>query len=135
MNKRAAALTLALAIGGGYAISANWDAIRDGLGLAEISPEHLRAIDLAKSDYNLSHHLTNHAVIDGRVRSSRKLGRVIGWHAERELGDVFLVTYLFKEDGVQHGYYFEVNVGSLQVRKVRGNPELEKRYGIPPAPR
>jgi len=132
-GKWKAILAVAVLAVGGHLIAANWAAIRDALGLDEVSPEHLRAIALTKSDYNLSHHLTNYQVIEQRVREAEPPVEEIGWLAERKLGDIFLVTYRFKEHGVERCYYFEVNVGSLKVRKVRGNPELERRYGVPAA--
>jgi len=136
MGTKATVVTLGLLTAAGYAIAENWDAISKAIGLEEVSPEYGRALDLAKSDYNLDRYRTNYDMIDSRIASSKGKAEMIGWSADRKTDNLFLVTCAFiDEDGKKDGYWFEVDVAKREVHMVRGDPVLEKRYGVPPAPR
>ena len=130
--KKGTLLTLALLAAGAYGLAENWDSFLEALGMGEVSPEALRAINIAKADYSLDRMRTNHEVIDGRVKNLEGPVDVVGWQAERKTRTLFLVTFLFTQNGVTDGFYFEVDVGSTQVRNARDDPALQKLYGVPP---
>ena len=127
-------VVLCVLVGGGFAVQQNWDTISEELGLAELSPEHVRALELAKAAYTLDNARTNYAVIDARVAQSGAVIEAEGWKAERRSERLFLVTFRFTEDGREDGYWFQVDVGSTDVSNVRDDPKLVTLYGIPAAP-
>lgn len=135
MGTRATVLAMGLIGAGAYAVTVNWDKISRALGMDEMAPEFGRAIALAKKDYHLDRFRTNQEMISSRLTVLEGKVESEGWDADHKSGELYLVTYLYTLDGVQKGYWFEVDVGKLQVRFVRGNARLEALYGVPPAPK
>jgi hypothetical protein len=123
----------ALLCAGGMAVYRNWEAIEEMLGLESISLRNLRAVDLAKSANTLDRYQANSAVIRNRLQEST--GRIVAddWKGERRTPRLYLVSFTFTEDGIADGYWFEVDLETLEVRNVRGDHKLEVLYGIPPA--
>ena len=135
MGTRATVLAMGLIGAGAYAVTVNWDKISRALGMDEMGPEFGRAIALVKKDYHLDRFQTNQEMIRSRLGELEGKVVVEGWDADHKSGELYLVTYLYTLNGVQNGYWFEVDIGKLQVRLVRGNKKLEARYGVPPAPK
>jgi hypothetical protein len=135
MSKKKTLLAAVLLGTAGYGVHQNWGLIRAALGLDELSPEMLRAIDLAKSDYDLDRYMSNHEFIARRVRQAKGKVHVDGWSAERKSDTLFLVRFGFAEDGERFDWRFLVDVGALRSRNVAGNAELEQLYGVPASPR
>jgi hypothetical protein len=107
------------------------------------STERDTAIELARAARTLSHGqgYTNEEVIRNVLQSTKGHLRIVGWQAllvEEEVKfrfkndphfDRWLVWYGIELDGEQRGWPFEVNLAAQIVRKVAGDPVLEKRYG------
>ena len=55
--------------------------------------------------------------------------KIIGWSAEQYDEQTFLVKYTYSIHGVYSEYPFEYNSRTDIVRYIRGNTELEKKYG------
>jgi hypothetical protein len=125
----------ALFVVGGMAVHRNWDAISATLGLESIAPGMLRAVDLAKSANTLDRYRSNYAVIQARVRDGAGRIEAGDWQGSKRTDRLYLVTFPFTENGEPDGYWFEVDIGSLEVRNIRGDQKLEVLYGVPPAPR
>ena len=133
MSMRTVAGTLALISAGAYAVHYHWDTISEELGLDQYSPSEIKAIDLAKSDFHIERYRNNSTMISERMRSLEGV-KVKGWKAEQKTDVLYLVTFTFNHNDQQDGYYFEVHLGSGTVKNVRGDEELEAKYGIPAAP-
>jgi len=56
--------------------------------------------------------------------------KIYGWEAQKIDEYTYLVSYTFGEGKERVGFFFEVNLLAGIVRKVPGDPELEKKYGI-----
>jgi hypothetical protein len=111
--------------------------------LAERDARQEAAIELAQAARTLSHGqgYTNEEVIRNVLQSTKGHLRIVGWQAllvEEEVKfrfkddphfDRWLVWYEIELDGEQRGWPFEVNLAAQIVRKVAGDPVLEKRYG------
>lgn len=131
--KATTALLLVLAGVSGYGIHQNWDELSQELGWKEISPTHTRAVDVAKSDYTLSHHTTNNAYLEAKVEESG--GEVVGWSAEKHTESIYLVTFEWTLHGLSKKHVFEVHIGHRTTRTVTGDEQLETKYGVPARPR
>jgi len=105
-----------LLVGCGVAVYANWEAIAEGLGLRELSPSRAKAIRLAMDANNLDSYQTNAEVIENRLAiSTGEIERGI-WEAEPgKVPDTYLVWYVFHEDRKKLGYFFSVDLRSLEV--------------------
>ena len=57
--------------------------------------------------------------------------RIIGWEARRVDDHIYVVTYgTDTGDGPKYNGVCEVNLQASLVRKITGDPELEKKYGF-----
>jgi hypothetical protein len=55
--------------------------------------------------------------------------QIIGWQAKKFDETTYVVSYMYQRAGVARGWPFEVNVKAGVVRRIVGDPELEKKYG------
>lgn len=131
--KATTALLLVLAGVSGYGIHQNWDELSQKLGWRDISPTHTRAVDIAKSDYTLAHHVTNYAYFEAKVEETK--GTAVGWSAEKKTESIYLVTFEWTEHREPRKHVFEVHIGHRATRSVTGNEALEAQYGVPAQPR
>lgn len=91
-----------------------------------------KAITLVKHSHVESKVKTTEEYIKELMQKRTGYLKVYGWEAEHIEGDVYLVWYLFetREGQGRGGYVYEVQLDSEIVRKVSGNAELEKKYGL-----
>ena len=116
MSKQAALLTVLVLGGGGYAVYANWEDISRKLGLGDLSPDHIRAVDLAKSARTLDRYTTNYEVIRERVRQEKLKVEGEGWVAEHRSGQRYEVRFAYTDPEWGDGaYVFLVDIGSRDV--------------------
>lgn len=115
METRDRVFVLLAAAGIGYAVYSNWDVIREKLGLDDMYPGRIKAVDLTKKAYSLDRYRTNWEILDDRKRG--ELIQVVGdpWSAEPVEDPVYRVTFTFKEDGQLRRYVWQTNVASMAV--------------------
>ncbi len=118
MERKDKLILLLMLSGAGYAAFANWDTMRTKLGLDDLAPGRLKAIDLAKKDMTLDRTLANWLVLHERRRNKEIEMEEEPWDATRLEGNRFLVVVRFTERGQPHGYRFEVNTASGGVTRL-----------------
>ena len=110
MEKRDIMFLLLLVGGAGYAAYDNWDSISTELGLKELDPERLKAIDLAKKGYHFGQGLTNWQ----HLQSRKDLGEIEisgnPWTAEPMKGAAYQVIVTWDEAGevIEHGFRVDI---------------------------
>ena len=93
------------------------------------SPEE-KAIELAKNSYALGGDLTADAQIKSWLQDQKGTLKVYGWKTRKIDEQTYLVSYTFDKGKGRIGYFFEVNLMADIVRRVSGNANLEKKYGL-----
>lgn len=113
MERRDVFILLLAAGGIGYAVYNNWDLVREKLGLDDLYPGRIKAIELAKKAYSLESYRTNWEVLHDRERTGEI--KVIGdpWLADPIEKPWYVVTFTFKEAGQPRRYVFHVNVATM----------------------
>jgi hypothetical protein len=122
MERRDKLVLLLLLAGAGWAGYEHWDTIVAKLGLDDLSPGRVKAIDLAKRDLTFERVRSNQLVLDERVRLGEIVATEHAWSAVRIGGGRFLVTYDYKERGVAQKYQFEVDTATNAVTLVDNGP-------------
>ena len=92
------------------------------LGIEGVHPDYYRAIDMAKSARILDRYHTNQWTMSDRIENEGGTLDPNGWKAERQGGDLFLVTYRMKIGDRTVEYDFEVHVGARDVFVRRDDP-------------
>jgi hypothetical protein len=115
MERRDKLILLLLLAGGGYATYRNWDVINTTLGLDDIAPGRVKAIDLAKRDTTFHRGRPNSVVVQELARGGEIELAPDAWQAQRQDGDVFRVTCTFRQRGESRCYEFEVDVSTGRV--------------------
>jgi hypothetical protein len=90
----------------------------------------IRAIGLAKNSHAFGGYLTVESQIKDWLADKKGGLKIYGWEAKKVDDQKYLVSYTFDQGSGRVGYFFEVNLVANIVRKVIGDPELEKEYGI-----
>lgn len=124
-------LFLLLVLGGGaYAVHTNWETIRDKLGLDDLAPGRIKAMELAKKNYNFERSIPNWQVV-ANLEANKEI-EVDGdpWAAERIENDQWRVTCTYWQRGRQVQHLFRVNVNTGAVAWM-GEQDLDR----PPKPR
>jgi hypothetical protein len=128
MEKRDAFLLFVLAGAGAYAVHANWDTLRVELGLDDLSPQHTKAIRLAKDAFTFAPTTANWVTLRDRAANGEIEVAGEPWRATGRTGSVYHVTCTWTEDGRQRVHGFAVDIG-------RSTVEYEGLEGGDPAPR
>ncbi len=68
--------------------------------------------------------------IDDVIEKMKGDMSIIGWEAEEKGKNIYLVKYTYKNADQQMGWWFEVQFPSNIVRRVIGDAELERKYGL-----
>jgi hypothetical protein len=115
VEKRDAFLLL-LALGGaGYAAYANWDVIAEKLSLAELSPSHLKAIQLAKDSSDLGAGATNWQWLQSRERLGEIRLAKEPWSSRHVAGQDYDLIVRWDEDGDAIAHRFRVDIANRTV--------------------
>ena len=90
--------------------------------------------DWAIASVRKSHVLDRVATVDLLVikwmhENAGKL-RSLGWTAKKMDENIFLVSYIVTDGTTSEGLYFDINTETGEIRKVAGNPDLQRKYGI-----
>lgn len=127
MSKRDFLLMLVLCGGAGYGIHANWDKIQAKLGLDDLRPGRVKAIELTKQARSWEQYRSNWEVLRDRVANEEV--QVVGdpWSATAIDDRHYRVVLTFKMDSQLHRYAFDVD---LVTNVVEYAGELDD----PPAP-
>lgn len=89
-----------------------------------------KAIQLTKKSYAMGDYLNVETRIKDLLKSEKGALKIVGWRARKIDDQTFLISYTFDKGGGDIGYFFEVNLLAEIVRKVSGDPELMKKYGM-----
>lgn len=115
MQKKDAMFLLVLAGAGAYAIHANWEAIHTRLGLGDIYPGRIKAVQLAKDAMTWANYGANWVVLRDRAEAGEIVVKGDPWHAEEIAKPRYLVTCTYLEGGEQRVHRFTVDVGTNAV--------------------
>jgi hypothetical protein len=115
MERKDKLILLLLLAGAGYFGYTHWDTISITLGLDDIAPGRVKAIDLAKREQSFQRGRPNSIVLADQVRSGDIVMDHDAWQAQRLHGDVFLVLCNYRERGERHCHRFEVDVATNGV--------------------
>ena len=104
--------------------------IRGDGGVPAVEDPGGRAIDLARNSFAFGRPHSVDAAI--RYMLERKKGElhIGGWKAEKRADQTYLVSFLYRDESGENGYFFEVNLEAEIVRNVLGDRELEKKYDL-----
>lgn len=106
-----------LALGGlGYAAYANWDVISDKLGLHELDPGLVKAIELTKKARNFGASQTNWQHLESRQQLEEIEIAPDPWTAVRTGEWSYRVTVTWSEDAQPVTHAFAVDVKTRNVR-------------------
>lgn len=101
---------------------------------AEEIENRIRATELAKDARTLDQNSwlffkeTNEQFLNEWFKEQKGDTLCVGWSAKRVDGQIYLVTYALARDDITERVRFEVNLATLAVRNVSGNPALEFKY-------
>jgi hypothetical protein len=128
MSKRDFFLMLVLCGGAGYGIHANWDKIQAKLGLDDLRPGRVKAIELCKKAQSFEQYRSNWEVLRDRVANEEI--QVVGdpWTATAVDEKHYRVILSFKLEGQLRRHAFDVD---MVTNVVVYAGELDE----PPAPR
>lgn len=115
MERRDAVFLLALFGGGGYLAYSHWDEIVAKLGLDDLNPGRIKAIELCKQHFHFDRYRPNGVVIHERMSSGEIRGNAEPWLAQRIRNERFLVVCSFRDDEKEHHRNFEVDIGTGEV--------------------
>jgi len=115
MERRDAVILLLLLSGGVYYGSTHWEEIKEKLGLDDLTPGRIKAIELTKQQFTFDRYRQNGILIQERTHSGEILCAQDPWQAQRVRDNHFIVVCSFREDGKDHHRRFEVDVGSGAV--------------------
>jgi hypothetical protein len=118
MERRDKWFLLLLLAGAGYAGYRNWDVISTTLGLDDIAPGKVKAIDLAQREMTFERSRPNSVVLKDRARRGEIEFGPDAWHATRQGGDLFRVFFTFREGGQDRCYEFDVDIANGRVTLV-----------------
>ncbi|GAB4153205.1 MAG: hypothetical protein Fur0037_22010 [Planctomycetota bacterium] len=115
MEKKDIALLLFLIGGAGYGVHANWDLIVAKLGLDDLRPGRIKAVELAKKARIFEQYRSNWEVLKD-WRASERIA-VLGdpWSAEKIDDRHYAVYCSFREEGEPHRHRFDVDLPSGAV--------------------
>lgn len=115
MQRKDAIILLVLALGGAYAVRTNWDAIREKLGLDDLQPGHIKAMQLAKNARTFDTYNPNWTALRDREASGEIKVAGDPWHST-EIGNLrFRVTCTYVEKGERRVHVFQVDTASGTV--------------------
>ena len=115
MEKRDAAFLLLLLGGGGYAVYANWDTIADRLGLHELNPRVMKAVDLAKESRDFEPGVANWQHLQARRERGEIEFAGDPWSAELIQGHQYRVVARWRRGEHVEMHGFTVNVATRTV--------------------
>lgn len=118
MGKKDTVFMLLVLGGAGYGIHANWDAVKVKLGLDDLSPGRIKAIELTKKARGFEQYRSNWEVL--RDWQSGEQIQVVGdpWQAEPVDDQHWRVYCTYKEAGQMRRHQFDTNVASGVVEYV-----------------
>jgi hypothetical protein len=115
MEKKDALLMLLLAGAGGYAVYANWEPIRLKLGLDDLHPGRIKAVQLAKEANSFEAYSVNSVVLRDREANGEIKLQGEPWSATEIKRPRYRVTCTFFEKGQRKVHRFAVDVASGAV--------------------
>jgi hypothetical protein len=115
MEKKDKLFVLLVALGGAYAVHANWDRIRERLGLEDMYPGRIKAMQLAKSSHNFQAYAVNWAVLRDREANGEIKTNGDPWAATEIEKPRYRVTCTYTEQGERRVHRFTVDVGTGSV--------------------
>jgi hypothetical protein len=128
MERKDAILLVALAGAGAWAVYANWDTIRDKVGVDDLSPGKLKAVQLAKDAFTWNPPAPNWMVLRDREKNGEIELPAHAWRAYELQSSQYRVTCTWVENGASQVHVFRVDIGSSAVA-------YDGLEGNPPAPR
>tara|TARA_R110002073_G_scaffold58721_3_gene148605 strand:+ start:47 stop:415 length:369 start_codon:yes stop_codon:yes gene_type:complete len=114
MERRDAMLILLLLGGGGYACYTNWDTISDRLGLEQLDPGRLKAVELAKEAFTFTRAMSNWQHLQSRQTNEEIEIGSDPWSTEHIAGPNYRVQvqWIETEDGTTMTHGFHVNIAT-----------------------
>ena len=131
MERKDSIILLLLLSGGGYYGFTHWDQISQKLGLDDLNPGRIKAIELAKQQFTFDRYRQNGVVIHERMHDGVIQGAEDPWQAQRLRENHFRVVCSFREEGKSHHRLFEVNVGNGAVEDL-GDSSTSPITATPP---
>ncbi|HLQ37019.1 MAG TPA: hypothetical protein VK348_04415 [Planctomycetota bacterium] len=115
MDKKDTLVLLLVLAAGGYAVHANWPKIRLKLGLNDLNPGRIRAMELAKKSFDFDQNRDNTTVLTDRRANGEIQLPADPWSAEPIDEGHFRVFLSFTETGEPHRLLFNVDIHSGRV--------------------
>jgi hypothetical protein len=115
MERKDVFFLLVLAGAGAYAVHANWDKIHEKLGLGDMYPGRIKAIQLAKEAISFEEYTANWAVLRDRQANGEIKVQGEPWDAVEIKKPRYRVTCTYIEKGARRVHRFTVDVGSSSV--------------------
>ncbi|HEX5051690.1 MAG TPA: hypothetical protein VFZ65_07965 [Planctomycetota bacterium] len=115
MQKSDAFFLLCVLGGGGYAIYSHWDAIVEKLGLDDLGPARMKAIQLAKHSSDFEAGVTNWQYVETRQKRGEIEVAAEPWSAEPVGGQDYRVLVRWLDGGERVVLAFKVNVADRTV--------------------
>jgi len=95
---------------------------------AEKTPDW--AIESVKKSHALDRIATVDLLVNKWMQENAGKLRSLGWTAKKMDETIFLVSYTVTDGITSEGLYFDINTETGEIRKVAGNPDLQRKYGI-----
>ena len=112
MEKKDAIFLLLLAGAGAYAVRANWDTLRDKLGLDDFRPGRIKAMQLAKDASTFDPPTPNWIYLRDRAKNGEITVKADPWQTTEVSALKFRVTCTFTENGEVRVHVFAVDIGT-----------------------
>ena len=97
--------------------------------LKELSEEE-KAIKLARSANTFDKSKDNDSFVKKVMQELKGSIKIIGWEARKYDDQTYVVSYKFTRGDDDIEVSLEVNLVAELVREIKGDPDLEKKYGI-----
>jgi hypothetical protein len=118
MERRDVVLLLLLAGGAGYGLWAKWDVIAPKLGLDDLKPGRVHAIELAKQANSFEAARPNWMVLEDWKSNGDIALSPHAWTGHKVDDDHYQVVCTFKRDGEDRYLLFAVNIATTAVEVV-----------------
>lgn len=122
MDRRDAFFLLVVFAGGGYFVHEHWEEIAQKVGLDDLNPGRIKAIELAKQQFTFDRYRQNGVIIHERLHGKQIEAAEEPWTAARLRTNRFLVVCSYREEGQAHFHQFKVDIGSGQVEDAGDSP-------------
>ena len=109
-------ILLLLSGGAGFYGHRHWDEITIRLGLDDLGPGRVKAIEIVKQDYTFERSRKNEVVVNAHVKGEEitPVGEL--WTAERRTDDLYVVHLNYKENADVCTQDFEVTLSTGEVK-------------------